>query len=177
MNKEKLIESLKSCGAIKFGHFTLTSGATSDYYIDIKKASTNPKILREITEAFAEYVTGYDLLAGMELGAVPLVTALSLKTDIPFVIIRKKKREHGTENQIEGSVEKEARVLIIEDVATSGGSIVKTIQALRAEGAIVDKALVVVDRESGAEEKLKELGVELQPLLSVKDILDKKDLK
>jgi len=102
MNKTELIDLLKECGAIQFGRFVLTSGAISDYYIDIKKASTNPKVLKEIAKAMIEYSDGYDLLAGMELGAVPLVVALSLENNIPYVIIRKEKREHGTSKQIEG---------------------------------------------------------------------------
>ena len=83
MDKKDLIQLLKECEAIQFGRFVLTSGAVSEYYIDIKKAGTNPKILKRIAEAMAEYAKGYDLLAGMELGAVPLVVALSLKTNIP----------------------------------------------------------------------------------------------
>jgi len=122
----------------------------------------------------AEYVEGYDLLAGMELGAVPLITALSLETNIPYVIIRKGKREHGTGKQIEGGDVKNKHVLIIEDVTTSGGSVVKTIQILRQSQAEVDEVLVVVDRESGAEEKLQNLDVSFIPLLSVSDILKNK---
>jgi orotate phosphoribosyltransferase len=76
MKKDKLIQQLKECGAIKFGRFVLTSGAISDYYIDIKKASTEPKILKLIAQEMSSYTKGYDLLAGMELGAVPLVVAL-----------------------------------------------------------------------------------------------------
>jgi len=153
----------------------LTSGAISDYYIDIKKASTNPRILKEITRAFSEYVSGYDVLAGMELGAVPLVVALALETDMPYVIIRKEKREHGTGKQIEGESVENKKVLIVEDVTTSGGSVVKSIEILREAKAFVDKVIVVVDREAGTEEKIKNLNVRLYPLLSVSDILkDKK---
>jgi len=173
MDKEELTQLLKECGAIQFGRFVLTSGAVSDYYIDIKKASTNPTVLKKIAEAMAEYVEGYDLLAGMELGAVPLITALSLETNIPYVIIRKGKREHGTGKQIEGGDVKNKHVLIIEDVTTSGSSVVKTIQILRQNQAKVDEVLVVVDRESGAEEKLQNLDVSFIPLLSVSDILKK----
>ena len=173
MDKEELTQLLKECGAIQFGRFVLTSGAISDYYIDIKKASTNPTVLKKIAETMAEYVEGYDLLAGMELGAVPLITALSLETNIPYVIIRKGKREHGTGKQIEGGDVKNKHVLIIEDVTTSGGSVVKTIQILRQNQAKVDEVLVVVDRESGAEEKLQNLDVSFIPLLSVSDILKK----
>ena len=173
MNKEELIELLKECGAIQFGSFVLTSGAISDYYIDIKKASTSPKILKKISKAMAEYIEGYDVIAGMELGAVPLVVALSLETDLPYVIIRKEKREHGTGKQIEGVDVKNKRVLVIEDVTTSGGSVVKTIQILRKNNAEVDKVLVVVDREGGAREKLQDLNVDFVSLLSVSEFLKK----
>lgn len=173
MDKKKLIDLLKECGAIKFGRFVLTSGAVSDYYIDIKKASTQPQILKKIAEAMAEYAKGCDLIAGMELGAVPLVVALSLETDIPYVIIRKEKKKHGTVKQIEGGDVKNKKVLVVEDVTTSGGSVIKSILALRHNGALVDEVLVVVDRESGAEEKLRDLGISFTPLLSVSDIIKK----
>jgi len=168
-----MIELLKDCKAIKFGRFVLTSGAVSDYYIDIKKAITIPKILKKIAEAMAEYTEGYEVLVGMELGAVPLVVALSLETNIPYVIIRKEKRQHGTGKQIEGGEVNNKKALVIEDVTTSGGSVVKTIHILRENNALVDEVLVVVDRESGAEEKLHELDVSFIPLLSVSDILKK----
>jgi orotate phosphoribosyltransferase len=173
MNKKELIQLLKDCGAIQFGRFVLTSGAVSDYYIDIKKASTNPEILKKIVKAMAEYAKGYEIIAGMEIGAIPLVVALSLETNIPYVIIRKEKREHGTSKQIEGGEIKNKKVLIVEDVTTSGGSVVKTIQIIRENQGKVDEVLVVVDRESGAEEKLLNLDVSFIPLLSVSDILKK----
>jgi orotate phosphoribosyltransferase len=173
MNKKELTQLFKECGAIQFGRFVLTSGAVSDYYIDIKKASSNPKILKKLAEEMAEYVEGYDFIAGMELGAVPLAVALSLETGIPYVIIRKEKRGHGTIKQIEGGDVKGKRVIIIEDVTTSGGSVVKSIQILRENNAIVDEVVVVVDRESGAEEKLRNVEVVFIPILSVSDILKK----
>ena len=120
MEKEGLIQLLKNCGAIQFGRFVLTSGAVSEYYIDIKKASTNPKTLRTIAQSLSDYVEGYDMIAGMELGAVPLIVALSLETDLPYVIIRKEQRSHGTGKQIEGETVSGKKVLIIEDVTTSG---------------------------------------------------------
>jgi orotate phosphoribosyltransferase len=175
MNKDTLIKQLKECGAIKFGRFVLTSGALSDYYIDIKKASTEPKILKHIAEEMSGYTKGYDLLAGMELGAVPLVVALSLETGIPYVIIRKEKREHGTGKQIEGGEVSGKSVLIVEDVTTSGGSVVKTIHILRENNAEVEKVLAVVDRESGTREQLKKLEVEFIPLVTVSEILKNKE--
>jgi orotate phosphoribosyltransferase len=173
MDKEELIKLLKKCGAIQFGRFVLTSGAVSEYYIDIKKASTEPKILKKISKAMVEYTKGYDLIAGMELGAVPLVVALSIETNIPYVIIRKEKKEHGTSKHIEGGEVKDKKVLLIEDVTTSGKSVIKSIKILRENKAKIDEVLAVVDRESGAEEKLQSADVSFIPLLSVSDILKK----
>ena len=173
MQQDNLVQLLKECGAIKFGRFVLTSGAISDYYIDIKKASTNPKTLKTIAKKMSKYTQGYDLLAGMELGAVPLVVALSLETDIPYVIVRKEKREHGTQKQIEGGDVKDKNVLVIEDVTTSGGSVIKTIQILRVNNAKVDKALVVVDRGNIAKDKLRNMEIEFISLVPVSEILKK----
>ncbi len=171
MEKEELIQLLRDCEAIQFGRFVLTSGAISNYYIDIKKASSNPKILKKVAEAMKEYTKGYDILAGMELGAVPIVVALSLLTEIPYVIIRKEERKHGTSKQIEGSEVKGKRILVIEDVTTSGSSVFKSVQIIRENQGIVDEVVVIVDRESGAEEKLQKIDINFIPLLSVSDIL------
>jgi orotate phosphoribosyltransferase len=173
MEKEELIQLLKDCNAIQFGRFVLTSGAISNYYVNIKKASSNPKILKKVAEAMKEYTEGYDYLAGMELGAVPIVVALSILTDIPYVIVRKEKREHGTSKQIVGNDLKGKRVLVIEDVTTSGSSVVKAVQILRENQGIVDEVVVLVDRESGAEEKLQKIDINFIPILSVSNILKK----
>jgi orotate phosphoribosyltransferase len=177
MKNEELIQYLKECGAIKFGRFVLTSGTISDYYIDIKKASTEPKILKLIAQQMSEYTEGYNMLAGMELGAVPLVVALALETGLPYVIIRKEKREHGTGKQIEGGDVKGKKVLIVEDVTTSGGSVVKTIEILQENNAKIDKVLTVVDREAGAREQLQKLEVKFVPLVSVSEILKTRNAK
>jgi len=173
MDKNDLINLLKECNAIQFGRFVLTSGNISDYYIDIKKASTNPKTLKKIAEAMAEYVEDYNVISGMELGAVPIAVALSLETGIPYVIIRKEKREHGTGKQIEGEDVKGKKVIIVEDVTTSGGSVIKSVNILRENKAIVDKVITVVDRENGTKEKLQKLDINFIPLISVNDLLKK----
>ena len=174
MCKKELIDLLKNCGAIKFGNFILTSGESSDYYIDIKKAITDPIVLNKITKKIAKYSTNYDLIAGMELGAVPLIVALSLETKIPYVIIRKTKRAHGTSKQIEGGNVKDKKILIIEDVTTSGGSVIETIKILKKQNAILDKVIVVVDRENGANKKIENLNLKLIPLLSISEIINNK---
>jgi len=165
MSNEKLIEMLKSCGAIKFGNFVLTSGKKSNYYIDIKQASTNPRILKEIAKNMKKHVKDHELIAGMELGAVPIAVALSLETNIPFVIVRKEERKHGTGKQIEGENVNGKKVLIVEDVTTTGGSVLKAMEILKKEGAILDKIVTVVDREEGAKGRIAEYGLELIPLV------------
>jgi orotate phosphoribosyltransferase len=167
-----LKNSLIECGAIKFGKFTLTSGKESSYYVDIKQASTNPKVLKEIAEEMSRLVQNekVDILAGMELGAVPLAVALALETKIPYVIIRKEKPSHGTGKQIVGRFETGQNALIVEDVATTGGSVVKALNVLRDEGLIVNKVFVVVDREEGAMESLQNMDVQLIPLVKASDL-------
>lgn len=171
MQKDEFIQLLKDCGAIKFGRFILTSGAVSDYYIDIKKASTDPNTLKIIAEKMSNYAKGYDLIAGMELGAVPLVVALSLETKIPYAIVRKEAKGHGTGKQIEGASVAEKNVLVIEDVTTSGGSVIKTIQILRSNNAKVDKVIAVVDRGKTVKDKLNQLDVEFISLIKASEIV------
>ncbi len=163
---------LEDCGAIKYGEFTLTSGKKSSYYVDIKLASTDPAVLKEIATEMTSLVEG-EKIAGMELGAVPLATALSLETDLPFLMVRKKSKGHGTGGRIEGKLEEGEMVTVVEDVTTTGGSSVETVEVLREAGAKVNKVLVVVDRKEGAEEKLKELDVELVPLITADELVDR----
>jgi orotate phosphoribosyltransferase len=165
-----LKESLVECGAFKLGEFTLTSGKKSDFYVDIKQASTKPEILKEIAEGMAELVKDEVVIAGMELGAVPLAVALSLETSMPYLIIRKKERTHGTGKLIEGNMKSGDRVLLVEDVTTTGSSVVKAAEIIREQGGIVDRVLVVVDREEGASELLKASGLSLKPLVRVSEM-------
>ncbi|MFP4143037.1 MAG: orotate phosphoribosyltransferase [Thermoplasmata archaeon] len=167
-----LKKKLEECGAIKYGEFTLTSGKKSDYYVDIKLASTRPDVLQMIASKMAREVDG-EKIAGMELGAVPLASAVSLKKDLPFLMVRKESKGHGTEGRIEGDLEEGDVVTVVEDVTTTGGSAVETVEVLREAGAEVNKVLVVVDRKEGAEGKLKDIEVELVPLITADELVDK----
>lgn len=169
--RERLIDLLVGCEAVLFGAFTLTSGAKSAYYVDIKKATTEPEILRLVAEEIGRRAEGPDLVAGMALGAVPLAVAVALETDTPFVMIRKETRAHGTGKRIEGPDVDGKHVLVVEDVATSGGSTVQAVEALREAGATVTDAYVVVDRESGAEAALAAVDVRLHSLVRAADLL------
>ncbi len=166
-----LKESLKECGAFKTGDFTLTSGKKSNFYVDIKQASTNPKILKEIAAEMTKHLEDEDKIAGMELGAVPLAVALSLQCDLPYLIIRKKDRVHGTGKLIEGDMNSGDKILLVEDVTTSGSSVVKAADIIRNEGGEVFRVIVVVDREEGAFERLKEHNITLVPLVRVSEMM------
>ncbi len=166
----ELVELLLSAGAVRFGEFTLTSGERSDVYVDVKLAWTDPHRLSRLARALAARVGDAERLAGMELGAVPLVVAVSLSTGLPYAILRKGVRDHGTRRAFEGEVPAGARVLLVEDVATTGGSSVRSVEIVRAAGGRVDRALVVVDREVGARERLAEIGVRLEPLVTLSEL-------
>jgi orotate phosphoribosyltransferase len=154
---------------VQAGEFILASGKKSNYFVNIKRASTNPEILREIGKAMAPHV-GEAKIAGMALGAVPLAVAVSLETNRPFVMVRKEPKDHGTKELVEGDVVPGEKFIIVEDVATTGGSTLRVVSALRQKGANVSKAVVVVDREEGATDMLKEHGIELVSLFKAKDL-------
>jgi orotate phosphoribosyltransferase len=163
-----LEKDLTDSGAVRFGTFTLASGATSDVYVDVKKAWTDPKRLHRIALRLAERSVGAQMLAGMELGAVPLVVATALETGTPYVVIRKAAKAHGTRARYEGEIAPGTRMVLLEDVTTSGGSVADSIAVLREAGAVVEKVVTVVDREQGAAEKLQGLGVRMEALTTLR---------
>jgi orotate phosphoribosyltransferase len=166
----EIVRLLLDAEAVRFGDFTLASGEKSDVYIDVKRAWTDPRRLERLAVALAGRVGSTDRLAGMELGAVPLVVATALRTRHPYVVLRKAAKEHGTRQAFEGEIPAGSRVLLIEDVSTTGGSTVRSVEIVRAAGGTVDRALVVVDRENGAAERLAAIGVRLEPLTTLSAI-------
>jgi orotate phosphoribosyltransferase len=164
------------CGALRFGDFTLTSGKKSKYYVDIKKASSRPDILKRIVKGFMDIGIQCDKVAGMELGAVALIVAYSLETDKPFLIIRKGGRVHGTKKRIEGEIRTGEKVLLLEDVVTSGGSVIQAVDAIEEAGGEVVGILTVVDREEGGTEKVRQRG-DFHPLVRAKDLLEMSNSK
>jgi orotate phosphoribosyltransferase len=158
-------------GAVRFGEFKLKSGATSPYYIDIKRASSDPRALQLIGEAIAPRARQYDGVGGMELGAVPIAVATALASGKPYLIVRKSTKEHGTQSRIEGTLAPRARILVVEDVTTTGGSSLEAVRVLREAGFLVDRCVTVVDRESGAAERFAAEQVVLEPLLRVSELL------
>ncbi len=177
--KDELIEAFFSEGAVLFGRFVLTSGRESDYYINVKKLSTNPRALRLIARLMAEEAgkagVEFDRVAGPELGAVPIATALALETGKPLVIVRKKPKGHGTGSQIEGEVKPGERILLVEDVTTTGGSVLRAAEVLEKLGAKITAISVVVDREEGAKDRIGERYTFL-PLVTVSELFERRDV-
>ena len=171
--KEELIAALKNCGAVKFGDFTLASGKKSKYYIDIKKASTDPVTLRIIAEQAAGKIRDIDLdiVGGVALGGVPIATAVSLETGLPLLLVRKDVKDYGTGGRFVGDLTDGARVVLMEDVTTSGGSVLDGISAVRDAGGVVDTVITVVDREENARERLDSVGVNLISLVRASDLV------
>ncbi len=172
-----LAEALKEIEAVKFGEFTLASGKKSNYYIDIKKASTDPRILKLIASRIKDLLNLHsihaDYIGGVALGGVPIAVAVSLETDIPLIIIRKETKDYGTKGQLVGEPEKGKSVVLVEDVTTTGGSVLRAIQILRDEGLVARHVITVVDREEGAFRALAQVGVEFLPLVRISDLISK----
>lgn len=168
--RHAIVDVLLSSGAVRTGSFTLASGLTSTVYIDVKRAWTDPARLRVLSDALARRVGRSARLAGMELGAVPLVVATALRTGLPFIVIRKAAKDHGTRQRFEGEVVAGEEVLLIEDTSSTGGSALESIRIVRDAGGVVRRALVVVDREMGAVERLRSEGVVLEPLVTLSEI-------
>ncbi|TAJ44767.1 orotate phosphoribosyltransferase [Methanofollis fontis] len=162
-------EALKSHGAIEFGDFVLASGARSSYYLDIKTAITDPALLRMISVAFAQKFS-FDVVAGVAVGAVPLAVGVSLASEKPYAIIRKEEKTHGKSGVVIGDVQGK-RVLLVEDVTTSGGSALYGARVLKEAGATVVAVAPVVDRESGATEAFAREGIDLRPLTTISEIM------
>jgi orotate phosphoribosyltransferase len=154
--------------AVLRGDFLLRSGARSSYYIDKYLFTTQPDLLSRIAgELAARLPTGVQRLAGPVLGAVPLVTAVSLHTGLPALIVRgEKPKEYGTAKMIEGALVAGERVVVVEDVVTTGGAALAAIDVLRAAGADVLGALVVIDREQGGADAFAAAGVPYQALFT-----------
>lgn len=169
---------IKDAGAVKTGKFKLSDGSLTDYYIDKYVFETQPDVLAVIAEEIASQLgeNNPDVIAGPELGAVPLVTAVSLHMGLPAAYIRKREKHSATQARIEGTVEKGMQVAIVEDVTTTGNTILDTAKLIEEVGGIVDSLTVVVDRNAGAAEKVQEAGYELSYLTQVGKDLDVESL-
>jgi orotate phosphoribosyltransferase len=152
------------------GNFTLRSGRTSTEYFDKYLFEADPRLLRSIAEAMAPLVPDGDALAGLELGGIPLVTMLSQITGLPALFVRKEAKNYGTCRLAEGGEVAGRRLVVIEDVITSGGQVVLSSADLRAAGAEVADVVCVIDREAGGAEALAAAGLRMTPLFTIGEL-------
>jgi orotate phosphoribosyltransferase len=154
------------------GEFVLRSGITATEYFDKYRFEADPVLLDAIAEAMVPLVpAGTEVLAGLEMGGIPVVTALGRHTGLPCAFVRKEAKTYGTCRLAEGAEVAGRRVLVVEDVVTKGGQIVLSTKELRALGAEISQALCVIDRQQGGTEALTEVGLELISLMTAAELL------
>lgn len=158
MDKKELAKRIAEMALLR-GEFTLRSGRKSNYYLDKYLFSTEPGVLRELGEMFADRVgENVDVLAGTELGGIPLVAAASLASGVRCVFIRNQKKGYGTGRQLEGKLGEGDGVMLVEDVLTTGGQILEAAKVVENEGARVVKIVGTIDREEGARKNIEGAG-------------------
>jgi len=171
--KEFFLECYK-LGIIKFGRFTLKSGIESPFYVDLRPLASDPKILKKLANYLLEMLPldNFDIICGVPYAALPMATAMSLESFIPLIIKRKEAKAYGTKKLIEGIYEKGQNCLLVEDVITSGKSLVETIEEVENEGIKVADIVVVLDRQQGGKEKLEDSGYRVHSLFNITEVVE-----
>jgi uridine monophosphate synthetase len=169
-----LADSLLEAGCIKFGEFTLKSGLKSPIYIDLRQIITYPKLLEQVGAAYLPLLKKlqFDRIAGLPYAAIPIATAISLAGNYPMIYPRKEVKAYGTKAEIEGKYHAGETVVVIDDLATTGGSKFEAIEKLTNVGLVVKDVAVLVDRQSGAKEALAEAGYSMHAVLTINEMLD-----
>jgi uridine monophosphate synthetase len=169
-----LADELLSAGCIKFGDFTLKSGLKSPIYIDLRRIISHPKLLAEIAQAYLPIISTLEFsrIAGLPYAAIPIATAISLAGNYPMIYPRKEAKSYGTKAEIEGEYQAGETALIIDDLATTGGSKFEAIEKLTGAGLVVKDVVVLIDRQSGAKESLAQAGYSMHAVLTISQLLD-----
>ncbi|WP_353151112.1 orotidine-5'-phosphate decarboxylase [Chryseobacterium sp.] len=171
--KEFFLECYK-LGIIKFGRFTLKSGIESPFYVDLRPLASDPKILKNLANYLLEMLPldNFDLICGVPYAALPMATAMSLESYIPLIIKRKEAKSYGTKKLIEGIYQKDQNCLLVEDVITSGKSLVETIAEVEQEDLKVSDIVVVLDREQGGKQLLESKGYRVHTLFNISEVCE-----
>lgn len=170
LTRRELAERIRSAAYLE-GTFTLRSGRTSSFYVDKYLFETLPDILAEVGRLLAERITPRTArIAGAELGGVALAAAASLASGRPFVIIRNARKDYGTGKPYEGELNAGEAVLLVEDIATTGGQVLEAAKVIQEAGAEVERIVAVVDRGQGAAENIRAAGFSFESLLGAEDL-------
>ncbi len=169
-----LITGLADLGAVKFGNFTLASGIQSPLYVDLRLLVSQPSLLAQAAELYAAHLAtiACDRIAGVPYAALPIGTAVALAADVPLIYPRKEAKAHGLGKDIEGSWQAGERIVIIEDLITKAGSILTSVERLRAVGLVVEDAIVLIDREQGGKANLAAAGVTGHSIFTITEVMD-----
>jgi orotate phosphoribosyltransferase len=166
MDDATLARDIDACCRLT-GEFTLRSGQVSHEYFDKYLFESDPALLDRVVRQLAALVPeGTELLGGLELGGIPLVTGLSARTGLPALFVRKKAKEYGTCKLAEGPDVRGSRITLVEDVITTGGAVRDATRALRDAGAVITTVLCAIDRSPGDENPLADVDLEVRPVLT-----------
>lgn len=172
--RQKLVEMFFTSGCIQFGNFTLASGVQSPFYIDIRRIISYPQAFQLVVQLYLEKIKHLecDLVSGVPVAALPISTLLAWHLNKPMIYTRKEAKLHGTGQLIEGAFSAGQKAVLVEDVITSGKSIISAVEVLRANGLLVNDVIVLVDRKQGGETLLHSHGINLHALLDIFEILN-----
>lgn len=172
--REDFLLKAYELGIIKFGNFTLKSGIESPFYVDLRPLSSSPQLLKTLSNNLLELVEDapFDLICGVPYAALPMGTTMSLASGVPLIIKRKENKGYGTKRMVEGVYEDGQNCLLVEDVITSGQSLLETIDEIEREGLKVTDLVVVLDREQGGIQKLRDKGYRVHTLFTINEVID-----
>lgn len=173
VNKQNLIKHLYEHGVIQLNDTVIKSGSVSPIYFDMRLLMSYPTLLQELVQQMGPIIETctFDRICGVPYGALPLATALMMTYDYPMIMPRKEIKKYGMQKAIEGVFKKGDRCLVIEDVMSTGSSIIETIQMLKKEGIVVHDVVVAIDREQGGSHRVKELGCNVYAVFTMSEII------
>jgi len=174
LNRDELAKELFEKGCIAFGEFTLSAGGKSPYYIDLRRIPSYPELYDKVTDLYVDLLhkLDFDKVVGIATAGIPIAALTAYKLNKPFLYVRKEAKDYGLQKQIEGVLERGDKVVVVDDVITTGSNIIRAVDAIRSAGAVVNKAVVLVDREQGGSEALRKLDVELLSIVKASQLVE-----